>query len=229
MEHRMRRFALLALAAATLIVPESALASPHIRFGIQDDAWLQSGSLDGRLAVVDKLGPDVLRYTLRWDLIARAKPKRATNPNDLAYDWRIADSVLKGLRAHQVQVLVCSSARPSGRMATMRRTSRPSASGRWPRSPSRRASATRLRRRRRAQPHPDHPLARRRSASAARAGGDRSADARAPAREVDLRAGRGFSLRYIGRCVSKAVRRVFGSVSRCSRAGPDVGLTFCNA
>jgi hypothetical protein len=106
MEHRMRRFVLLALAAATLIVPESALASPHIRFGIQDDAWLQSGSLDGRLAVVDKLGPDVLRYTLRWDLIARAKPKRATNPNDLAYDWRIADGVLKGLRAHQVQVLV---------------------------------------------------------------------------------------------------------------------------
>jgi hypothetical protein len=102
----MRRVALLALAAATLIVPGSALASPQIRFGIQDDAWLQSGSLDGRLAVVDKLRPDVVRYTLRWDLIAVAKPKRATNPNDMAYDWRIPDGVLKGLRAHHVQVLV---------------------------------------------------------------------------------------------------------------------------
>jgi hypothetical protein len=106
MKHRMRRLALFALTSTALLTPGSAVASSQIRFGIQDDAWLQSGSLDKHLAVVDKLGPGVVRYTLRWDLIAPTKPKRATNPDDKAYDWSIADPVLKGLRAHHVQVLV---------------------------------------------------------------------------------------------------------------------------
>ena len=105
MTYRMRRVALLVF-VATALLPGSALASPHIRFGIQDDAWLQTGSLDQRLAVVDRLGPDVVRYTLRWDRIALKKAARATNPSDKAYDWRIADGVLKGLRAHHVEVLV---------------------------------------------------------------------------------------------------------------------------
>jgi hypothetical protein len=102
----MRGAALIGAVLVALATAGVAAASPNIRFGVQDDAWLQSGSVDKRLAVVDKLGPDVVRYTLRWDLIARTKPARATNPEDKAYDWRIADGVLRGLRAHHVSVLV---------------------------------------------------------------------------------------------------------------------------
>jgi Glycosyl hydrolases family 39 len=109
----MRRNAVLALVALVFLLPAGAFASTNVRFGLQDDAWLQSGTLDQRLALVDKLGPDVVRYTLRWDLIARIRPTRATNPNDKAYDWRIADRVLAGLRAHRVQVLITLWGAPS--------------------------------------------------------------------------------------------------------------------
>jgi hypothetical protein len=102
----MRGAALTCAVLAALAASSVATASPNIQFGVQDDAWLQSGSVDKRLAVVDKLGPDVVRYTLRWDLIARTKPARATNPEDKAYDWRIADGVLRGLRAHHVSILL---------------------------------------------------------------------------------------------------------------------------
>jgi hypothetical protein len=101
----MRRLGLFAAAGLTLALPATAASSPNLRSGIQDDAWLESGSLDSRLAILDRLGPDVVRYTLRWDLIARKRPARATNPNDPAYDWAAADRVLHGLRAHHIQVL----------------------------------------------------------------------------------------------------------------------------
>lgn len=109
----MRRLAALGAVAGAIVFSGTAIASPNIRFGVQDDSWLQSGRLDNRLAVIDKLGPDVVRYTLRWDLIARTKPKRATNPADRAYDWRIADGVLRGLRAHHVSILVTLWGSPS--------------------------------------------------------------------------------------------------------------------
>jgi hypothetical protein len=89
-----------------LVAPASAAAAPGARFGIQDDAWLNGGSLDDRLATVDRLGPDVVRYTLRWDQVARKRPARAVNPNDKAYDWRGSDAILAGLRKHHVAPLV---------------------------------------------------------------------------------------------------------------------------
>jgi hypothetical protein len=101
------RKALLLLALATaLLAPAGAGAAPGIKFGIQDDAWLSAGSLDERLPTLDRLGPDVVRYTLRWDQVARRKPTHATNQNDKAYDWRSADAVLQGLRKHHVAALV---------------------------------------------------------------------------------------------------------------------------
>jgi hypothetical protein len=100
----MRRLAL--IAAAVFLLPGTALAAPNIRYGIQDDAWLQAGALDSRLATLDRLGPDVVRYTLRWDRIARKRPRLATNPKDKAYDWSRPDAVLRGLRKHHIGALV---------------------------------------------------------------------------------------------------------------------------
>src|ERR687886_2921356 len=98
----MRRLALLLVLGAGLAAPGHAFGAPGIKYGIQDDTWLQTGSLNQRLATLDRLGPDVVRYTLRWDLIAHKRPRRAVNPNDKAYDWRGPDAILTGLRKHHI-------------------------------------------------------------------------------------------------------------------------------
>src|SRR3954451_606295 len=102
----MRRSLILAVLAAALAAPASAAAAPGIKYGIQDDAWLHSTPLESRLKTLDLLGPDVVRFTLRWDQVARKKPARATNPHDKAYDWRGSDANVRGLRQHHVAVLV---------------------------------------------------------------------------------------------------------------------------
>jgi hypothetical protein len=99
---------LIGSAAFALLDPVPASASPQVRYGIQDDAWLLygRGRLASRLAVLDRLGVDVVRYTLRWDQIARRRPRDARNPRDRAYDWRTADPVLRGLRAWGVDAVL---------------------------------------------------------------------------------------------------------------------------
>ena len=103
---KVRRTALLLAVLAALVLAAEAAAAPGVKFGIQDDAWLNGGSLESRLKTLDRLGPDVVRYTLRWDRVARRRPKRALNPNDKAYEWQTADAVLRGLRKHHVAALV---------------------------------------------------------------------------------------------------------------------------
>ncbi len=102
-------------ALATLIVCVSALAFPlcadassGVRFGIQDDAWLAAGpgTLESRLDTLDRLGVDVVRYALRWDLIATKRPGQPRWSGDPAYQWGAADGVLKGLRAHGITAVV---------------------------------------------------------------------------------------------------------------------------
>jgi hypothetical protein len=97
----MRVFVLL-LAFAACIAASSAQASKDIRYGIQDDAWLESGpgTLDQRLATFKRLGVPLVRFTLHWNEIARRRPKNAASPRDRAYDWRRPDRVLRGLRRH---------------------------------------------------------------------------------------------------------------------------------
>jgi hypothetical protein len=110
----MRSGALRMLAAAVvasslgLAAGGAADAAPTIRYGVQDDAWLENGpgTLASRLAELRTLGVEVVRYTLRWDAIASRRPRRATDPSDPAYDWRIADRVLQGLRRSRIAPLV---------------------------------------------------------------------------------------------------------------------------
>ena len=78
--------AFVALAGAS-----TAQAASGALYGIQDDAWLEHGpgTLESRLDELDRLGVDVVRYTVRWDLIAKQRPTDARDHTDLAYDWRI--------------------------------------------------------------------------------------------------------------------------------------------
>jgi hypothetical protein len=90
-------FAVAACAAAS-----SVQASPGVRYGIQDDAWLEfgPGTLNQRLATFKRLGVPLVRFTLHWNEIAPRRPNDAANPRDPAYDWRRPDRVLSGLRRY---------------------------------------------------------------------------------------------------------------------------------
>ena len=74
-------------------------ASPNVRFGIQDDAWLAhgAGTLDERLDRLEELGVDVVRFNLHWDQI---EPVRGE------YDWEDSDAVLDGLRGRGIPAVV---------------------------------------------------------------------------------------------------------------------------
>jgi hypothetical protein len=90
--------ALLAAVAVAALAPE-ANASPYVRYGIQDDAWLQygPGTLDQRLGRLESLGVDVVRVTIDW---------RQTQPRRGTYDWARADELLNGLHDHGIAPLV---------------------------------------------------------------------------------------------------------------------------
>lgn len=93
--------------AASLTVPSTSSASPYIRYGVQDDAYLgTSPSLEAHLGTLDRLGVKLVRFTINWRHVARRKPARAINPGDPAYDWSQTDATLKGLRQHRIAVLV---------------------------------------------------------------------------------------------------------------------------
>ena len=98
---RMTLFVLL-LALAAALAASSGEASTGVRYGIQDDAWLEfgPGTLEQRLGAFGRLGVPLVRYTLHWNEITRRRPKNPTSPGDPAYDWRRPDRVLRGLRRH---------------------------------------------------------------------------------------------------------------------------------
>ena len=91
-----------------LVGASPAHAAPGALYGIQDDAWLAHGpgTLESRLDELDRLGVDVVRYTVRWDLIAQERPTTARDDGDPAYDWRGTDAVLRGLRRHGIEPVV---------------------------------------------------------------------------------------------------------------------------
>jgi hypothetical protein len=109
------RFGVLAVTMTVIVAATTAAttasASSKAQYGIQDDAWLEVGttkmsSLEQRLVTLDTLGVDVVRYTLRWDHIAQRRAHEPADPNDPAYDWTSADSVLDGLYAHGIDVVL---------------------------------------------------------------------------------------------------------------------------
>ena len=94
-------FVVLLCVAAGFAAP-AGRASKNIRYGIQDDAWLEfgPGKLNQRLATFKRLGVPFVRFTLHWNEIATRRPKHPGSPRDPAYDWRRPDRVLRGLRRY---------------------------------------------------------------------------------------------------------------------------------
>ena len=90
----------LLVAVAACVAATSVQASRGVRYGIEDDAWLESGpgTLDQRLATFKRLGVPLVRYTLHWNEVADRRPKDPGSPRDPAYDWRRPDRILRGLR-----------------------------------------------------------------------------------------------------------------------------------
>ena len=104
---RLAILATVTAAAVTLLVPSVSQASPYIRYGVQDDAYLSAGpALPSRLDTLDRLGAQLVRFTVNWRQIAVHRPQRAVDPADPAYDWSNADAVLNGLHEHKIAVLV---------------------------------------------------------------------------------------------------------------------------
>ena len=91
-----------------LLAPAGASASSRIQYGVQDDAWLLYGPepMAQRMQILQRLGVDVVRLTLRWDTVAQKEPDDARDPADPAYDWELYDPLLQRLRAAHIAVLV---------------------------------------------------------------------------------------------------------------------------
>ncbi len=98
----------LLLALASCVAASTVQASSGVRYGIQDDTWLEfgPGKLDQRLTTFKRLGVPIVRFTLRWNEIGRKRPKNASSPTDRAYDWRRRDRVLRGLRRNGLTSVV---------------------------------------------------------------------------------------------------------------------------
>ena len=73
-----RGILLLASAIALLGLVEPTHASPSVRYGLQDDAWLLygPGSLDQRVQTLDAMGVQIVRFTLDWSKVERKKGVR---------------------------------------------------------------------------------------------------------------------------------------------------------
>ena len=97
---------LLATAAVALLATATASASPSIRFGVQDDAYLSTeASLEPDLLTLDQLGVGLVRYMVNWRQVAPTKPRHPANPGDKAYDWTAVDATLGALHARGITVL----------------------------------------------------------------------------------------------------------------------------
>jgi hypothetical protein len=105
---RIRLAAIVGVLCLALLASGGASASTHIQYGIQDDAWLLYGpeSPAQRIQILQKLGVDLVRMTLRWDTIAPTAPADPRNPNDPAYQWGLYDSILDRLHAAHISVLI---------------------------------------------------------------------------------------------------------------------------
>jgi len=105
---KVRLAAFVGLLSLALLAPNAASASSHIQYGVQDDAWLIYGPEPPakRIQILQSLGVDLVRMTLRWDLVAQTKPAEPRDPADKAYDWSLYDPILERLHAAHISVLL---------------------------------------------------------------------------------------------------------------------------
>lgn len=94
-----RLVTVLAALAALLVAAPAATASPRVKYGIQDDAWLMygAGTLESRVRTLDDLGVDLVRFSIDW---SKVEARRGTR------DWSSVDPVLNALRARGIRTVV---------------------------------------------------------------------------------------------------------------------------
>jgi len=94
-----------AAAVAVLSVVGAAAASPNVRYGIQDDAWLLygAGTLESRVDTLDGLGVEIVRFTIDWN---KVEARRG------AHDWSAVDPVLRALQARGIRAVVTLNGTP---------------------------------------------------------------------------------------------------------------------
>jgi hypothetical protein len=111
---RCATLAAVVVAVAGFVTPTASAAS-GAKFGIHDDAWLLNGpgSLPERTAELDRIGVDIVRFTLRWDQIAAREPRDPTDQRDRAYRWRNPDRVLTALNRRGIAAVVTLVGTPS--------------------------------------------------------------------------------------------------------------------
>ncbi len=84
-------------------VPPPSPGSEGLSVGIQDDQLAHPTTDPApRMKTIAGLGAKVVRLDLRWDLVAKARPHKATDPADPAYDWSHYDRVVEAARAHGI-------------------------------------------------------------------------------------------------------------------------------
>jgi hypothetical protein len=102
---RIRIAAIVLLLSIALLAPASASASSSIKYGVQDDAWLLYGpeTPAQRIQILQRLGVDVVRLTLRWDAVAQSKPAEPRDPSDpsISVGSLRLDPATPARRAHQ--------------------------------------------------------------------------------------------------------------------------------
>jgi hypothetical protein len=78
------------------VLPAAASASTHVRYGIQDDAWIRfgPGQLDARLDRLQALGVDVVRMNVLWSDV---------EPRPGGFDWSGYDAAIQGLHARHIE------------------------------------------------------------------------------------------------------------------------------
>lgn len=106
---RIRLAAIVGVLCLALLASGGASASTRIQYGIQDDAWLLYGPPESpakRIEILQRLGVDLVRLTLRWDNVATTEPSDPRDPADPAYQWALYDSILERLHAAHISVLI---------------------------------------------------------------------------------------------------------------------------
>ena len=103
----MRRWGVLvAIAVAFVALPSAAGASPYVRYGVVDDAWLRygSGTLESRLDRLDALGVKLVRLNVMWSEVEAQQGKD---------DWSGYDPVMNGLKAHGIEAVLTLNTTPA--------------------------------------------------------------------------------------------------------------------
>jgi hypothetical protein len=79
---RIQLAAIAGVLSLAVLAPGGASASTQIQYGVQDDAWLAYGpeSPAQRIQILQRLGVDLVRLTLRWNKGGAERSRRPARP-----------------------------------------------------------------------------------------------------------------------------------------------------